>query len=173
MSASNEHGNSGSISNPVARQGSISDKLKKPDPNLIIACLEWAGQVLLSMDIKSPKPTEYRAYWPEYAQDPSEAYGYTGEKLRVAIPKASDIELMEDIYKWLTLIENKQPRQVVAIRSLVTPISERYVYPWTKIAITLHMDRRGVKRLHRQGIKDLEYKLDVINLERMVLAITG
>lgn len=167
------------LSSSVARSRDVSDQivsshvLVRANPEMIVACLEWAGSVLLSMNIRSPKPADYKVFWPEFPSDPNEAYGYTSERLRIATPRATDIELMENIFTWLSLIDNVVARRIVCIRSLVTPVSERYVYHWSKIAILLHMDRRGVKRLHNLGIQDLSNKLTLVSVQQIVSEITS
>lgn len=169
------------LPDPVARQRNLSDSIKikpsanlaRPSPEIIIACLEWAGQVLLSLHTRSPKPSEFRVYWPEFPGDPNEAYGYNNERLSPAAPSASDIELMESIYAWLVLISDFRARRVVCARSLVLPISQRYKNSWALIAIKLSTDRRSVKRLHREGIRDLSNKLALADIQRIVGEIMG
>lgn len=173
------------LPNSVARAGrfpddisSVSDNIDltshtvaRPTPEIIITCLEWAGQVLLSTHIKSPKPADYRVFWPEFPQDPNEAYGYTGERLRPPVPGSTDIELMDVIYTWLVLVDDIPARRVVCARSLVTPISERYLYPWTRIAILLSSDRFSVKRLHRRGIKRIVERIELTSVRAVVAEI--
>jgi Domain of unknown function (DUF6362) len=167
------------LSSSVARPRDVSDQivsshvLVRANPEMIVACLEWAGSVLLSMNIRSPKPADYRVFWPEFPSDPNEAYGYTSETLRAAIPNAVEIELMENVYTWLGLIDNTNARRAVCARSLVRPISQRYLYSWDIIAIKLHTDRRGAKRLHVEGIKDLSKKLTLVHVQQVVSEIIG
>jgi hypothetical protein len=131
----------------------------RPSPEEIRAWLEWAGAKLLAMHISSPKPKGPHTAWPEFAQDSRQAYGYTNERLRAAIPRSHEIELMDEIQTLPALIDDITVRRIVNARSLVTPVANRYVYSWTKIAYMIHSDRRKVVRLHFSGLNEIAKKI--------------
>lgn len=114
--------------------------------------LEWAGARLLAMHIPSPAPRGPHVSWPEYADDHRQAYGYTGERLRAPQPRSNEIALMDEILLLPNLIPDITTRRIVNARALVTPVSNRYVYSWTKLAFMLHMDKRRVGTMHYKGI---------------------
>ena len=141
----------------LAREGAISTPLDPATPNPVQSVqdqLEWAGSVLLSMRIRRPGPAGFRNYWPDFAPDAALAYGYTGEQFRPATPAARDITEMDRILAWIELIPLNEPtiRRVVSARALVSPINDRYLFSWRKIAKLLHIDSAGVRRLHKRGL---------------------
>lgn len=121
--------------------------------------LEWAGSMFLSMQLRSPLPRGAASSWPEYAQESIEAYGYTGERLRPAIPRGEEIALMDEMMKLPSLINDIHTRRIVNSRMLVRPISQRHLYSWSKLAFMLHTDPRKVVRLHTKGLEEIVTKL--------------
>lgn len=136
--------------------------------------LEWAGVRLLSMNIKSPFPKEPGTAWPEYQRDPTEAYGYSGERLRPAIPDSVEIELMDKLLAFVSLLPDITTRRILNARALIAPISNRHLYSWTKIAFMLHTSRPVVQRLHAKGLKDLALLIpkDKIHAVRLLINTT-
>lgn len=122
--------------------------------------LEWAGMTLLSMGIRSPLPKGPQSAWPAFASDANIAYGYSGERLRPALPSGRDIELMEKVLTLPAGTDNLQVRRLLHARALVAPISNRHLYSWSKLAFMLHTDRRKVVRMHHNGLADVVAKLD-------------
>jgi len=131
----------------------------KVAPEEVREWLEWAGSKLLAMNIASPKPKQYKTAWPEFAQDHRMAYGYTGERLRPAQPRSTEIELMDKLLLFPNLITDVTSRRIVNSRALVTPVSNRYLYSWSKLAFMLHRDRRTVIRLHYSGLCEISSNL--------------
>lgn len=133
--------------------------MTQASPEEIRTWLEWAGSKLLAMSISSPKPRGPHTSWPAFADDAKVAYGYTGERLRPPLPRSYEIELMDKILLFPMLIPDITVRRIVHSRALVTPVSNRYLYSWTKIAFMLHTDRRRVVRLHFSGLCEIERRL--------------
>lgn len=129
-------------------------------PSELQQWLEWAGSKMLSLQVRGTKPSGYRSFWPDYEQDKATAYGYTSERLRPALPSGHDISLMDEILLLPNLISDPTIRRIVHARSLVTPVGNRYLYTWVKIAKLLHTDRRAIARLHGQGLSEIHRKLD-------------
>ena len=126
--------------------------VKKINPEEVKIWLEWASSKLLSMQISNPAPRAPGSGWPEIARDPI-AYGYSGEKLKPAYPRANEITLMDEILSLPSLIPDVTLRRVVNARSLITPVANRHVYSWNKIALMIHSDRRKAASLYEEGIK--------------------
>jgi hypothetical protein len=135
--------------------------------------LEWAGARLLSLQISSPLPKEPHVSWPEFAQDHREAYGYTGERLRAAIPNRFEIELMDEILLLPGLIQDITRRRIVNARALVTPISNRYLYSWTKLAFMLHTSKYQVVRHHVLGLKDIQRNVSQDKVDAFIQSFTN
>lgn len=121
--------------------------------------LEWAGMRLLSLNLPSPYPQEPKVSWPAFAQDHRTAYGYTGERLRAARVSDREITLMDEILPLTALISDVNIRRIVNARLLVTPLSNRYLYSWNRIAFMLHTDRRRVARLFSKGLEEIVMRL--------------
>lgn len=117
--------------------------------------LEWAGQCLLSLGGSGAGPQGYKVAWPIYAPDSKVAYGYSGERLRPPKLSSRDIRLMDEILLFPEFISEVQTKRIVGARSLVTPVSGRYLYSWSKIAFMLHLDRDTVKRRHSRGLAEI------------------
>lgn len=124
-------------------------------PEEVREWLEWAGSKLLAMHISSPKPKGPHSSWPTFAQEAHLAYGYSGERLRPAQPRSTEIELMDKILEYPNLIRDITVRRIVNSRALVTPVSNRYLYSWSKLAFMLHRDRRTIIRLHYSGLCEI------------------
>jgi hypothetical protein len=122
--------------------------------------LEWAGSTLLSIGITSPLPRSPHVLWPDYPPEVKLAYGYSDERLRPIKSSAPEIQFMDELLLLPNLIRNVTERRIVNARLLVTPLSSRYLYSWTRLAIMLHMDRRGVAKLHEKGLREIIHKLD-------------
>jgi hypothetical protein len=123
-------------------------------PDELKQWLEWAGTRLLALNVASPLPKKPRVLWPDYVSDPR-AYGYSNERLRPPKVPGHEITLMDEILVLPNLIKDITSRRVVNSRSLVTPVSNRYVYSWSRIAFMLHCDHRKVMKLHRLGLDEI------------------
>lgn len=132
--------------------------LPKPAPiidaEFVSHKLERAGMTLLSIHDKSPFPRGFQTAWPEFARTLIEAYGYSGVRLKTPVPSAMEISEMDTVFSWLTLIPNDRfvLRRIVAARALVSPINQRHLYSWRRLANLLGCDRRAVTRWWEQGI---------------------
>ena len=117
--------------------------------------LEWAGATLLSMPISSPTPRGPRVAWPEFAQDARNAYGYTASTMRAPLPRSREIDLMDDILALISIVGDTKTRRILHLRALVTPVSNRYVYSWVKLAVMFNSDRRAVAYIHTKGLREI------------------
>ena len=124
-------------------------------PDELLEWLEWSGSKLLAMNIKSPFPREPTAAWPDYAPDKNTAYGYTGERLRPGQPTGFQISLMDQVLQLISLISFVPHRRIVNARSLVTPVANRYLYSWSRLAQMQHTSRYLVIRMHEKGIEEI------------------
>lgn len=120
----------------------------------LVKLLEWAGAILLSMQLSPVKPKKIHGCWPEYVQNVAEAYGYTSERLRAAIPGAHDISCMETILEWINHIplERYVLRRIVGARSLVNPVNQKHLFSWSRIGKMLSADRRAVRSWYDSGV---------------------
>jgi uncharacterized protein DUF6362 len=125
----------------------------------VVAALEWASEKLLALPATSPKPKEYSVAWPTFALDPNEAFGYTELRSRAATPTAFEIEAMDKILAWLSLISDPRYRRAVALRSLIHPVRQRHVLTWTHIGRIMGAAPLSTQRWYTKGISALVAKL--------------
>ena len=123
-----------------------------PSPDEVQLWLEWSGERLMALRVSGLHPQEFRSFWPQYADDPLTAYGYTSPRLRIPPPSAAEIPLMDEIIALILIIPDPIQRQILQARSLIRPLSGTYLYSWSKIARKIHSERRRVKVLHGQGL---------------------
>lgn len=122
------------------------------DLDNIQSWLEWAGKSLLLLPVKGCKPASYRSFWPDFPPDPNEAYGYNQQSLKLSPPSAEEIGKMDLVFELILLIPDERIRRIIQARSLVAPLSGKYIWSWARIGRLIHLDRRSVRRLHYQGL---------------------
>ena len=123
------------------------------DAQLVTARLEEAGATLLALP-GTGWTTKLRASSLEIVRTAIENYGWTETRVRPAIPSAARISRMDEAMGWITLIplDRYVLRRIVGARSLVSPTTDRYLFPWRRLAAVLGADHKAVQRWHRQGI---------------------
>ena len=124
------------------------------DAELVTARLEEAGATLLALP-GTGWTTKLRASSLEIVRAAIDNYGWTETRVRPAIPSAARISRMDEAMGWITLIplDRYVLRRIVGARSLVSPTTDRYLFPWRRLAAVLGADHKAVQRWHRQGIE--------------------
>ncbi len=138
---------------PHGSEPQLEAKSPQVGPQEVQFWLEWAGERMLSTKVNGTRPSSFRSFWPDYADDPHTAYGYTGISLRFPSPSAPDVSLMDEILDLILLIPNGNIRRIIQLRSLITPIRNRHVFSWERIAEKTHSNQHLVKLRHRRGIE--------------------
>ena len=84
----------------------------------------------------------------------AEAYGWSGSRLKPAVPPAAAITRMDEALGWIRLIpqENYVLRRIVGARALVSPLTGRHLFSWRKLGTLIGADGRAVQRWHAKGI---------------------
>src|SRR5208283_2721969 len=123
------------------------------DPEFVTARLEEAGATLLALP-GTGWTTKLRASSLEIVRAAIENYGWTDTRVRPAIPSAARISRMDEAMGWITLIplDRYVLRRIVGARSLVSPTTDRHLFPWRRVAAAIGADHKAVQRWHRQGI---------------------
>jgi hypothetical protein len=69
---------------------------------------------------------------------------------------------MDEAMGWISLIpvERYVLRRIVGARSLVHPITGRYLFPWRRIAAAIGADHKAVQRWHAQGVEIVVERLN-------------
>lgn len=140
-------GEAGSIDSALSRPWSLS-------ASDVVELLEWAGAILLAMQLRGGRPRMRGNAWPEYLTTFAESYGWTNERLRPAIPGAHDISCMDVILGWISYIplDRYVLRRIVGARALVAPVTQRHLFSFNRIAQSLGCDYRAVKKWHADGV---------------------
>lgn len=123
------------------------------DTELVTYRLEEAGATLLALP-GSGWSTRLRSSSLDIVRTAIESYGWTANRIRPAIPSAARISRMDEAMGWISLIpiDRYVLRRIVGARSLVHPITERYLFPWRRLAAAIGADHKAVQRWHAQGI---------------------
>jgi hypothetical protein len=142
-----------SISHPVTMARSVGLGAPVFDAELVIYRLEEAGMTLLALPHTGPS-TRLRQSSIETVRTALEAYGWTAERARPAVPDAVKIDRMDEAMGWITLIPRERYvlRRIVGARSLVSPMTERHLFSWRRLGALLGADHKAVQRWHGEAI---------------------
>lgn len=127
---------------------------EKLDAQFVIDRLEEAGTTLLSLP-GTGWSTKLRSSSLEIVRVAIENVGWTEQRICPAVPSAARITRMDEAMGWITLIplDRYVLRRIVGARSLVSPTTERHLFPWRRIAMVIGADHKSAQRWHRQGIE--------------------
>lgn len=119
----------------------------------VIGRLEEAGRALLSLPHTGPT-TRLVQSGLEWIRDAAQGSGHEQARLRPGIPDAATITRMDQALTWMSLIpvDKYVLRRVVGARSLVNPMTGRYLYSWRRLGVAVGADHKAVQRWHGQGI---------------------
>lgn len=115
--------------------------------------LEEAGARLLALP-GTGWSTRLRSSSLEIVRTAIESYGWTEQRVRPPVPQAAAITRMDEAMGWISLIpiDRYVLRRIVGARSLVHPVTERYLFPWRRLGAALGADHKAVQRWHAEGI---------------------
>jgi hypothetical protein len=132
-----------------ARRGSS----EPADAPFVISRLEEAGAAILALP-PSGYTTKLRTSSLDVVRAAAESYGWGPGKVRPPMPSNARISRMDEAFTWLQLIPDDRYvlRRIVGARSLVSPLTERRLFPWRRLAAALGADHKAVQRWHAQGI---------------------
>lgn len=125
------------------------------DARLVVVRLEEAGRALLALPsagystgVQTNAAVLVRHMIEFEGGDP------VPMRLRLAVPAAAQISRMDEALAWIPLIPRDRTvlRRIVGARALVNPLTDRYLYPWRRLAAMLGADHKAVQRWHGQGI---------------------
>lgn len=123
------------------------------DSKYVIGRLEEAGASLLALP-GTGWSTRLRTSSLEIVRTAMESYGWSEKRIRPPIPSASRISRMDEAMGWISLIplDRYVLRRIVGARSLVSPTTDRHLFPWRRLATAIGADHKAVQRWHGQGI---------------------
>ncbi len=122
-------------------------------PDYVIYRLEEAGATLLALP-DTGWSTQLRSSSIQVVRTALEAYGWEAARIRPAVPSADKIDRMDEAMTWISLIPEDRYvlRRIVGARSLVHPVTDRYLFTWRRLGAVLGADHKAVQRWHAQGI---------------------
>jgi hypothetical protein len=142
---------------PASARRSIPATVNDPhhpiDAAFVTYRLEEAGETLLALP-GTGYSTRLRTSSLEIVRTALENYGWSEAKVRPAVPSSAKIDRMDEALGWILLIprENYVLRRIVGARCLISPVTERHLFPWRRLAAALGADHKAVQRWHAQGI---------------------
>jgi hypothetical protein len=139
------------ITNHLLHNQSTNHPLTHSDISFL---LEWAGEKLLSLPIKSSSPRSYRNNWPDYLNSSLPNY-FSGKTLTPIPPNHFEIDLMDNILSLVTLIPDSISRNIINSRCLISPITHKHLFPWSQISRLLNLSSRTTHRSYDFGINQI------------------
>ena len=123
------------------------------DARYVVARLEEAGTTLLSLP-ETGYSTRLRTSSIEIVRLAIESYGWADRPIRPPVPSAARISRMDEAMAWIGLIPDDRYvlRRIVGARSLVSPLTERHLFPWRRLGAAIGADHKAVQRWHAEGI---------------------
>lgn len=123
------------------------------DAAFVLYRLHEAGMTLLALP-HSGYTTRMKTGGLEIVRAAAESYGWSEGRIRPAIPSAARITRMDEALAWIPLIPRDKVvlRRIVGCRALVSPITERHLFSWRRLATVVGADHKAVQRWHAQGV---------------------
>jgi hypothetical protein len=123
------------------------------DSTYVVARLEEAGAAILALP-PSGYTTKLRTSSLDVVRAAAESYGWGPGKVRPPMPSNACISRMDEAFTWLQLIPDDRYvlRRIVGARSLVSPVTDRHLFAWRRLAAAIGADHKAVQRWHAQGI---------------------
>lgn len=127
------------------------------DSERVIFALERAGATLLAMRTTSPLPAPYRCALPAVLRDVYDTWDWkepaSAVDNRPAVPSAAAVTAMDRTFQWLAFIPPRTVRRIVAIRSLVHPLTGRHCVHWRALGKLLHCSHEAARGWHGGGVR--------------------
>jgi hypothetical protein len=123
------------------------------DAAYVTARLEEAGRTLLALPHTGPS-TKMRVSVLDVVRSAIEGDSPGEGRVRPAYPDSARVTRMDEAMGWISLIPRDRYvlRRIVGARALISPTTDRHLYPWRKLAKALGADHKAVQRWHAQGI---------------------
>ena len=126
------------------------------DPRLgeLQVMLEWAGARMLSLPSKPVGPADARSGWPDCLREAQDEEPCTDSPpFRPHVPTAVEISLMDRILGLPSHCTDPNLRTVVQARTLIAPLSGRYLFSWKKLAKKFNTSAFIIQSRYRQGLR--------------------
>lgn len=122
-------------------------------PHDVVARLERAGRTLLMLP-PTCVPNRMRPVTYDQLVPGIRAFQADLAAPLRCTPEAADIDAMDEAFTWLSFIPQDRYviRRIIASRCLVSPLTDRHLFPWRRLASLIGADHKAVQRWHGQGI---------------------
>jgi Domain of unknown function (DUF6362) len=119
----------------------------------VVARLEEAGRTLAALP-DTGHSTRLRTSSLDIVRTALETCGWGEARIRPPVPDAASITAMDAAFGWIARIpaDRHVLRRIVGARSLVSPLTDRHLFPWRRLALVLGADHKAIQRWHAQGI---------------------
>jgi hypothetical protein len=123
------------------------------DADIVIHRLEEAGHTLLCLP-QTGHTTKLRQTRHEFVREALEAFAPSEGRPTPPVPPAHRITRMDQAFSWIPLIPSDKIvlRRIVGCRCLVSPLTERHLFSWRRLARLLGADHKAIQRWHANGI---------------------
>lgn len=128
-------------------------------PDMVRDRLAEAGFTLHRQMIYGLRPASAKAWWPDIVRDPREAYGYTEEVTRLALPGPREIARADEAFDWVCKhVPDITARKVAMARSICRPSGKpRLSYRF--IGKHLGVSDETARQWHLQALADISRAL--------------
>ena len=135
------------------------------DAEYVVYRLEEAGATLLALP-STGYTTRLRTSVLDVVRETADAFAAVSGRVRAPVPSAARITRMDEALSWITHIplDRHVLRRIVGARSLVSPVTERHLFTWRRLAATLGADHKAVQRWHTQGVAIIVNALNGANV---------
>jgi hypothetical protein len=126
-------------------------------PGYVVAALQLATLTLMALP-PGGHGTGLAQGRNDVVQDIAEAYGYTAQTVRPAVPPAGAITAMDEVHGWLRFVPNRVTRRIISLRSLTRSSGDPK--SWRSIGAIVGAHPMSIKTWHERGILQIVVALN-------------
>jgi hypothetical protein len=124
------------------------------DADFVRYRLEEAGKCLLSLPGGRVGPAQLSAQSYGFVSEIVEGSGFVS-RTKVAVPDAATITRMDEALGWLPLIDTVVIRRIVAMRCLISPVTDRHLHTWRSIGLKIEASHTQAAAWHEAGVQTI------------------
>lgn len=126
----------------------------RTDAETVTYRLEEAGQTLLCLPAQGHTTALRQTRHACLAEAVESFAAEEPGRPRIPVPSAARITRMDQALAWIPLIPDEKLvlRRIVGCRSLVSPLTDRHLFTWRRLARLLGADHKAIQRWHANGI---------------------